>query len=140
MAQEKGSLQSHFFAVIVSDLDQSISWYKEILGYEEINKLVSEERGFSQANLKVGDNALELIELNSAIDPAQSISGFNEKSKLLGFFKVGFMVESFDKWADHLKGKKAINARDIVTDPNTGMRMCIVLDPDGNRIQIFESE
>ena len=41
----------YFSAIIVGNIDSSISWYKKVLGLELRNRTDSPERGFIQANL-----------------------------------------------------------------------------------------
>ena len=131
-------LEPYFTAVIVNNMDSSLIWYQEVLGYEVLNQKHFPEMGFKQANLSNGQGSLELIKLSSAISPQEVIPNYNTKTKIVGLFKFGFQVENFDQWIDHLQLKDVqFNGR-IVTDELTNKRMIIVLDPDGNRIQLFE--
>lgn len=130
--------EPYFSAIIVKDLNTSLDWYSEVLGYEILNNKNFPEMNFKQANLKRGDSAIELIELGSAISPAEVISDFNSKSKLIGLFKIGFRVENFDKWIKHLEQSKVNFHGRVVIDELSGKRMVIFKDPDDNRIQLFE--
>ena len=56
-------LKPYFSAVIVSNMDNSISWYQDKLGFEILNRFESEEMGLKQSNLKRGNALIELIEL-----------------------------------------------------------------------------
>lgn len=131
-------LEAYFSALIVSDFDASISWYSNVLGFEVINRLESVERGFKQTNLKRGNILIELIELNKAVHLKDVVPNYNDKTRTIGFFKIGFWVTDFEKWIDHLTDKKVDFYGSIVTDDSTSKRMVIITDPDGNRIQIFE--
>lgn len=138
--QEKSDLEleAYFSAIIVSDIDTSIRWYSSVLGFEVLNKVESEERGFKQSNLKRGEILLELIELDHAVSPSEVIPNYDSKTRLNGFFKVGFRVSNFEKWMDHLINTKVNFYGNVVNDPNTDKKMIIITDPDSNRIQIFE--
>ncbi|MFY0601146.1 MAG: VOC family protein [Cyclobacteriaceae bacterium] len=131
-------LEAYFSAMIVSDIDSSISWYSNALGFEVINKVEFKERGFKQSNLKKGKILIELIELDNAVSPKDAIPDYSSKTRLIGFFKTGFLVSNFDKWMIHLESQNIKFHGQIVTDEKTGKKMAIVKDPDGNRIQIFE--
>ena len=131
-------LEAYFSAIIVNDLDNSINWYSNILGFRVINKVESKERGFKQSNLKKGAILIELIELDKAVSSKDVIPNYTNKTRIVGFFKSGFLVTDFDKWIDHLTMNKVDYYGNIVTDDNTGKKMVIITDPDGNRIQIFE--
>ena len=131
-------LKAYFTAIIVSDINTSINWYTSILGFTVLDKVESTERGFKQSNLKRASIHLELIELDAAVNPAASIPNYNSKTRLIGFFKTGFLVSDFDNWLNHLTMKNVNFQGSVVTDDTTEKRMVIIKDPDNNRIQIFE--
>lgn len=130
--------EPYFSAIIVENIDTSIDWYGKILGYEIINKVDMSDRGFRQANLKRGDSLLELIELSTALSPAELLSDKPARTRIKGFFKFGFTVSAFDDWMKFLTVSDVNFNGSVVEDPNSGKRMIIMLDPDGNRIQLFE--
>lgn len=131
-------LTPYFNAIIVNDMDSSLSWYQQVLGYEVLNSNQFPEMGLKQANLKKGDASIELIELNSAIDPNELIPNFNSNTKMIGLFKFGFYVDNFDQWIEYLKLNQVEFKGRVVSDELSGKQMVIILDPDGNRIQLFE--
>lgn len=130
--------EAYFSAIIVNDIESSITWYSNNLGLKLLNKVDSEERGFKQANLKRGNVLIELIELKSSLSQKTLLESHPKKTKIEGFFKFGFRVSEFDKWVAALKKSKVEFYGDVVTDDLSGRRMLIINDPDGNRIQIFE--
>ncbi len=138
-SDELPTLAPYFTAIIVSDLDSSILWYQTHLAFSVDNKVVMPERGFGQANLTNGKMKLELIQLNSALDPASAIPDYTSKTRLQGIFKFGFAVDDFEGWLAALKSSDVRFHGDVVTDPVSDVRMIIMLDPDGNRIQLFEN-
>jgi catechol 2,3-dioxygenase-like lactoylglutathione lyase family enzyme len=48
--------------VSVSNLEKSIDWYKECLGFEEIRKFDKQDLELKGASLKLGDFSLELLQ------------------------------------------------------------------------------
>ena len=137
-AQELEAPEAYFSAIIISDIDQSISWYTETFGFELVNMNDLSDRGFKQANLKLGSMALELLEINSAINQADILSNHPPKTKIQGFFKFGMKVKDFDAWVLKLEESNPSIRSAIVSDPISAKRMLILNDPDGNRIQLFE--
>ncbi len=127
-----------FFAIIVNDIEASKKWYENTLGFEVINHNNQQNFGFEIYNLKLGSNKLELIELSSSINVRDSIPHINPKVRLQGLFKVGFSVDNFDNWILHIEKHKIQTQGQVVRDKNSNKRMIILLDPDGNRIQLFE--
>ena len=53
-----------FIAIIVSDFENTISWYTDNLGMEVLNRVENSERGFKQANLRRGNFQLEVLEID----------------------------------------------------------------------------
>ncbi|MEM7370032.1 MAG: VOC family protein [Bacteroidota bacterium] len=136
--QEQLSLNAYFSAIIVADMDTSLAWYTDVLGYEMVNQHTNQEVGFRIVNLKRADTLLELIEWQSAHAPKEVIPNFGPKTRLHGLFKIGFQVAEFEQWLEHLNGFVADIQEQVVHDPISGNRMLIIKDPDGNRIQLFE--
>ncbi len=135
---ELSQLQPSFMAIIVSEIETSVNWYQEMLGFEVENRLDLPDRGLWQANLKNQGMRLELIQTSSMINSQELLSERGSKVKLTGFFKIGFTVKNFDDQLSFLESGKVKIHGGVVADPVTGKRMVIVLDPDGNRIQLFE--
>lgn len=138
-AQDKLSdPEGSFIAIIVSDMDVSIAWYQDVLGFEVMNQVAVPERGFKQANLNRGKMDIELIELNNAISQEEALTNHPANTRIGGFFKFGFQVNDFDEWFLHLTNKNVEFYGSVVRDPVSGKQMLIIKDPDGNRIQFFE--
>ena len=131
-------IRPYFTAIITRDIDSSINWYSTTLGFSVVGKTESKEHGFKQANLQSGELLLELIELESAVNQADVIPGYSSKTRVTGLFKTGYQVDDFQQWMTHLESLKTEFHGNVVTDKITGKRMVILLDPDGNRIQLFE--
>ncbi len=132
-------IRPYFAAIVVQDIDQSISWYQRNLGFEVVNKVEREDLGFKQSNLSREGFALELIEDDYSVAVAEIKEGKHRRTKPQGYFKLGFLVSDLDVWIAFLTEKGVAFHGDAVTDPVSGKRMVIILDPDGNRIQLFES-
>ena len=130
--------EAYFSAIIVSNIETSIDWYSNSFGFKVLNKVVSKERGFKQANLKCGTILIELIELKSSLTPKNLLKDHPKKTKIDGFFKFGFLVSDFEKWVTHLKQLKVAFYGSVVRDPNSNKKTVLIMDPDGNRIQLFE--
>jgi catechol 2,3-dioxygenase-like lactoylglutathione lyase family enzyme len=134
-AQTDNYSARYFSAIIVSDMDTSIQWYSEVLEFEIENQVTNEIRGFRQANLKRGNVFLELIELNRSLSTKEI---GDSKTRIQGFFKFGFSVRQFDQLVGFLEQSQVQFNGSVVGDPVTKKQMLIILDPDGNRVQLFE--
>ena len=131
-------LDASFFAIIVEDFDTSLYWYSEVLHFEILSSQHVKEMGLKQANLSNGNTSIEIIELNSALDLKETMEGYNAKTRIIGLFKIGFAVDQFDKWIDFLEDKGVVSVDEVVMNPITKKNMIVFIDPDGNRIQLFE--
>ncbi len=137
--QSPPDINPFFSAIIVQNIETSVNWYSEILSYEVFNQTENEEFGIKQANLTRNNALLELIELNSAISQKTVLKDQPKNARISGFFKLGFEVSNFDEWIQFLNKKKVELQGNVVIDPNSKKRMVIILDPDGNRIQLFDA-
>ncbi len=81
---------------------------------------------------------IELIEIKFSLDPSKIIESKPKGTRVQGFFNFGFKVKEFDEWISHLEESNTLFQGEVVADPVSNKRMVIVLDPDGNRIQLFE--
>ncbi len=128
-----------FWAIIVHDMDRSIAWYTKNLGLKVLYNNNYEERGFKQAALQRESLLLELVEINTAVTPEEALKGVPDRTRLTGIYKVGFRVRDFDKWnAEFEKNRASYLGIGVVTDPVSSKRMIVYLDPDSNRVQLFE--
>ena len=136
-SKSEDSIASSFHAIIVKDIDLSIDWYSKALSYSLVDSTHTRSRGLKQANLANQTGRLELIEMesiNNSIDSCESNLNLEP-----GFFKIGYTTKNLDSLLQRLDRSGVAVKGNIVTDPISLERMIVIKDPDGNRIQIFES-
>ena len=139
------SLASHaqdfnpsFSAVVVSNIDSSIAWYKKVLGLELRNRTDAPERGFIQANLFNKEMLIELIEVDSSLSEKTILKNHPSRTRIRGFMKIGFSVKDIDGLFALLKQQNIKFTGRMVTDPINNKRTFLINDPDDNLIQFFE--
>ena len=81
---------------------------------------------------------MELIEFQEVVSSAQLAEKLDPGTRVAGVFKIGFDISDFDITIATLQEAEVQFRGDVVEDPISGKRMIIILDPDGNRIQLFE--
>ena len=136
-AQEKAlpDAEACCSSIIVSDLERSLMWYRDALGFDIGLEFKNEDRGITIANMQQGRTRLELIQISNSVYPDSLSKG----SKVLqGHFKFGLRLRNFDAWMEHLKEFDPGIPSRLVEDPISLKRMVVIRDPDGNRIQLFE--
>ncbi|TKS59362.1 MAG: glyoxalase [Nitrospira sp.] len=112
----------------VSDLDQTIQFYTNVLGLEVIERKTS-PRGSQLAFLKV-PNSDELIELTS-FPPSGPVKVQED------LVHLAFQVESLDETIASLNAK-GVKVTDGPTQTSSGSRFIFIDAPDGYEIELIE--
>ena len=112
----------------VSDMDQTINFYTNVLGLEVLERKVS-PRGSHLAFLKV-PNSEELIELCSF--PPSGLVTVQED-----LVRLAFQVENLDDTIEQL-GAKQIRITDGPTTTSSGSRFIFIDAPDGYEVELIE--
>ncbi len=132
------TIEAHFTAIIVKDIDSSIVWYSNNLGFKVLDQVNFEDIGLKQANLENRNIKIELIQSNKTLYAEDILKNQPKKTLIAGFFKFGFLVSDFTGMIKQLEINNVNFHGRIVQDENSGKKMVIIKDPDGNRIQLFE--
>lgn len=112
----------------VSDMDQTINFYTNVLGLEVLERKVS-QRGSHLAFLKV-PNSEELIELCS-FPPSGPVRVQED------LVHLAFQVERLDDVIEQL-GTKQIRITDGPTTSSSGSRFIFIDAPDGYEVELIE--
>ena len=112
----------------VSDMDQTINFYTNVLGLEVLERKVS-PRGSHLAFLKV-PNSEELIELCSF--PPSGLVTVQED-----LVHLAFQVENLDDTIEQLRAKQ-IRITDGPTTTSSGSRFIFIDAPDGYEVELIE--
>ncbi|WP_425408923.1 VOC family protein [Hyphococcus sp.] len=127
--ETQSTLPPSFLAVIVTDADASAQWYADVFNMREIRDRGA--NGFEQLVLTSDHLNLEIIEMTPTAPAAPN--------RALGLFKYGVTVADFDTFVAGLRERNVTFFGDgrVILDKALGLHSTILLDPDGNRIQIF---
>lgn len=112
----------------VSDMEQTIAFYREVLGLEVLERKTS-PRGSHLAFLKV-PNSDELIELTS-FPPSGPVKVQED------LVHLAFQVESLDDTIAALTAK-GVRITDGPTQTSSGSRFLFIDAPDGYEIELIE--
>lgn len=138
------SLQSHHVGVVVSDLDEATTFYRDTLGLPVAAEFTLSEDGIGTAigvdgvsgefvHLDAGGSRIELIEYTP--------SGRVIRPEMIhqpGAMHIGFSVEDIDAFSNGLPSEA-----DPLSSPqlvDTGSRILFFTDPDGNFVEVVEDE
>jgi catechol 2,3-dioxygenase-like lactoylglutathione lyase family enzyme len=129
--------QIHHFALSVPNLNESVKWYTETLGF-------STERRFGFPELKteivhlISSSGIRIELLyteGSASSPDIGRDAFGAIATQ-GAKHIGLQVENIDEVADELKCKGVYILQDVMTVEPAGVRNFWILDNAGNQIEI----
>jgi catechol 2,3-dioxygenase-like lactoylglutathione lyase family enzyme len=134
-------------AIGVSDLDRSVGFYGDMLGFEEFLRFNSKMPGIRRISLmRLREMVIELIELEDPKD-------FKEDPVMPGFKHLCLLVADFDREYGRLKelgvrvleGPHVLNEehleveRSLVdVDMKKGLARAVFADPDGLPIEILK--
>lgn len=120
-------------AIIASDIQKSMHFYMDVLGFELIRKVYREQRDSYKVDLALNGNYL--IELFTFPDsPARP--SFPEA---LGLRHLAFSVKDINASIAELNAK-GIETEDIRIDPFTNCKCVFFADPDGLPIELVETK
>jgi catechol 2,3-dioxygenase-like lactoylglutathione lyase family enzyme len=135
--------------VCVSDLDRSLAFYRDGLGFRERKRLeISGEVTDTLLGLReVGLQAIFLerdgvrLELLHYASPGHRGAGEPRPMNALGLTHLSLTVDDLDAAIGALEraGARVLRAT-RVRNPELGARAIFVTDPDGTRIELIESQ
>ncbi|MBO1266053.1 VOC family protein [Proteiniclasticum sp. SCR006] len=109
----------------VKNLDESVSFYEEVLGLP-VNRRFVAGSGMEIAFMGEGETQIELIEVK------------DKNTTLVGpDISWGFQVESLDRMMEILE-EKGIDIMEGPYSPNPSTSFLHILDPNGLKIQLVE--
>ena len=119
-------------AVITGDLDRSLRFYTEVLGFTVLRHVYREERRSHKVDLAL--DGTYLIELFTFPDAPPRPSYPEAK----GLRHLAFSVERLDDCIRELEAK-GVQVEPVRTDPYTGCRCTFFADPDGLPLELVET-
>lgn len=118
-----------FIAVVAANAEESSAWYRETFGLKLLRELSGETY---KIHLLKGDAGI--VEIIEPMPPAPENPG-----RAIGLFKAGFILDDFDarvaQWRED--GVEFFGNGQVFFDEALQLHSVIILDPDGNRIQVF---
>ncbi|MEE9199786.1 MAG: VOC family protein [Dehalococcoidia bacterium] len=136
---------------VVSDMERSLAFYRDLLGLREERNFVMEGEfisqlaGFPNAKLHIvylgiGDkrHAVEVIQY---LNPAGKGIASPQRNDV-GAAHLGFIVDDLDSYYQHLSGKgvRFVNPPAVRPDATYpwALKACYLKDPDGNLLEFIE--
>jgi catechol 2,3-dioxygenase-like lactoylglutathione lyase family enzyme len=137
------ALSAHHVGITVSDLEGTLSFYRDDLGLSVVERFELDDQAFSEAvgvedahadfaHLEAGGAVIELVEYDPEARGSPA-AGLNQP----GASHVGFAVDDLDAFYDDLP-------EDVptISEPRTtgsGTPILFLRDPEGNLIEVLEA-
>ncbi|PHR61873.1 MAG: bleomycin resistance protein [Robiginitomaculum sp.] len=125
----------HHGGVSVPDLEQAITWYGHVLGFELERKFFIEQANAKAAMVRRGDLRFEIFEVAGAAPLPDDRRHPPKDIKTHGNKHVAFRVESVDAFIKIVEAKGADVAFVVEEDFGKG---CFIRDCAGNLIEFIE--
>jgi methylmalonyl-CoA epimerase len=93
----------HHVAVAVESVEQSLGFYRDVLGLTEIETMRLDDRGLHVALIKTGDSEIELLEPTT---PDNTVRKFLDR-RGPGLHHICFQVDDLERAIQELKGRGA---------------------------------
>ena len=130
MSQE---LRYDHVAITVSDMKKSIAFYRDILGFTVMGKLVLQDGNFLIVYLRTSNGAIvELFEYTEKGRPLPAVLDDHD----MGYRHMCFMVDDVDEYSRYLKERGVEFLVEPKNASTTPLRLAFFKDPDGNKIEI----
>lgn len=123
-------MKIHHVALIVSDLERSLHFYQEALGFRVIRKEFRQDRNSWKVDI-VNDSVQ--LELFTFVGPPMRPS----YPEALGLRHLALNVNEIEKFHESLKLKN-FEAEQIRVDQATGKKFFFFPDPDNQPLEIYE--
>ncbi len=129
-------MKLNHIALSVPNLEESVQWYKEILGFKELSRMTIPHNGVNLAFLKGGDLGLEILEVQGANPLPPERSHPDTDNNTHGVKHICISVDNNREFVEKLR-RKGVK---IVFEPE-GMPSyaAFINDNAGNIIEIFDT-
>lgn len=119
----------------VADIDRSAVWYEKHLGFTaDSTETVG---GETRRLLRLGDFTIALSQ-PADFKPLSEVRLGPNVQLIDGLFKFGFRATGFEALVGRLQAGDVRFRGEVFYDPNLRAASVILIDPDGNRVQLFQ--
>jgi catechol 2,3-dioxygenase-like lactoylglutathione lyase family enzyme len=113
---------------MVDDVDKSIAFYTELLGFEVLTSFPPAFADVKRGNLRLLLSGPKSSAGRPMADGARPGPG--------GWNRIHFIVDDIDSEVDRLRGAGATFRNDVVVGP--GGKQILLQDPSGNFVELFQ--
>ncbi|WP_299048751.1 VOC family protein [uncultured Tateyamaria sp.] len=124
-------------AISVSDLDESIAFYRDILGFEVVSQTYFEPVSAKVAFIALADVRLELLEVEGSERLPELDTPPPTHLLTQGFKAIVFDVNDLSGFTQYLNANEVETLWEELVLDDAGSTSTLFRDPDGNLINVF---
>jgi catechol 2,3-dioxygenase-like lactoylglutathione lyase family enzyme len=121
----------HHVGIVVSNLDASLAWYQELLGFDITHRLEVPEEGLKIAYAAWNGFAIEFFEQVGSAQTEWIETPLGRSFARQGHHHFAFEVADVDATHEELKARGANIAVEPTSAAPLGVRYMFIRDPDG---------
>ncbi len=133
------SLKPYLVGLMVADVDASVEWYRENLGFSLYDSLDVKQKGLKIRFMERNGFKIELVGAKDSIEAAKHIPNLKDRTKVQGFVKFSFTVEDIHGAVEQLKKNNVKFMMDITKSSRTQNTFALFYDNSGNLLQMIET-
>jgi len=130
-------------AISVKDLDSTATWYHKYLGFNLMDKKDFPDNNVTVAILENNSVRIELVQHKESVAPSKLIPKLANPALIQGYGKVAYDVADIEQIVRTMKSDSVTfvhNLRDVDRGTFVGYKSCIVLDNNGNWVQLYQKK
>jgi catechol 2,3-dioxygenase-like lactoylglutathione lyase family enzyme len=131
------TVRYHHVAVGVSDLDASIAWYRDNLGFDVAWRLEMPS-GSRVALIEADGVGIELVARPGALPHPRARQDVRTTAEVRGFLHLAFYVDDVDSAVELLERRGVEFSGGINVHESIGHQTAYFWDPDGNLLELVE--
>lgn len=135
-------LKPAHLALSVRDLDESIGWYRDHLGFELVFSMYLGQHQRRMAFIRHGSFDLELMQHDRSLPMPEERRDPHEDAITQGVKHVAFLVDDLEAQVARLaaEGVEIANAPRVMENLEHGVRekICFIRDPNGIPLELIE--
>lgn len=137
VSSNPGAFRASLVAISVKNIDSTAAWYGRYLGFRLVEKKDFPDYKMSIGMLEKEGFNIELVQHQDSNPITKYVPNFDNPALIQGYGKIAYAVDNLDHIVTVMKAGSVrfiLGVRDS-KDENTGT--CIVLDNNGNWVQLI---
>jgi methylmalonyl-CoA/ethylmalonyl-CoA epimerase len=132
------SLSLHHVALSVHNLEETIQWYQDKLGFRATLRRELPQFSTQQAFLELNGFRIEFFERENSDRTQPSPANVPDDLLVQGYKHIAFAVNDIDAVAAELKQRSVEVVLAPVVDEEIRLKVCFVKDNNGNLIELVQ--